>query len=506
MIPIPAPPHLGRDYDRPLPSISNDRDVRGSFDFGSSASFDDGFSPSTMSRPMSIRGSDQVQGAPPPLPPPRYVPGVAGPPPNERPIGEKEYQHDPPSHGSSFDHLSFEHRAHPHKHELDEGYQSLDTARFVTLVDATESSRMPCASTDKVAIRSPIEYPFISSGLDSMKNYDRSMLNKLDARRNRSPPRQVGLSAPTGDSTSGRAFQPQPSHSLPLRTKFLDSTNGFTKSPVMMSAISPRANPFGHGLGNSPDYRSPAGAENNELERSPLARGRRTNSGSVPDDITVSTQGSQELGREDEGEFPMEMRSLNIEDAWRERPREYFAAAGQKRRASSPLADEFPASSDAARRRDGGVLSRGSPMPRLTVISQGSISSVSSTDRNGVYGSLAGGSISSMTPFGQRSPNSVSPGGISPTDPSSCNSPFTGTPLSLLTSPGMTINREVVPQQPPRSLSDLSSLCRPLASRKLVEIPKNSSTSSAVVRLKDPFMCQCCPKKPKKFDTEEELL
>jgi len=46
---------------------------------------------------------------------------------------------------------------------------------------------------------------------------------------------------------------------------------------------------------------------------------------------------------------------------------------------------------------------------------------------------------------------------------------------------------------------------RPLASpRKFAEIPKNPS-SVVAAKIKGPYMCECCPKKPKKFNTEEEL-
>jgi hypothetical protein len=39
--------------------------------------------------------------------------------------------------------------------------------------------------------------------------------------------------------------------------------------------------------------------------------------------------------------------------------------------------------------------------------------------------------------------------------------------------------------------------------RKLAELPK--SHSSLAAKLKGSFMCECCPKKPRRFETEEEL-
>jgi hypothetical protein len=39
--------------------------------------------------------------------------------------------------------------------------------------------------------------------------------------------------------------------------------------------------------------------------------------------------------------------------------------------------------------------------------------------------------------------------------------------------------------------------------RKIADVPK--SHSSLAAKLKGPYMCECCPKKPKKFETDEEL-
>lgn len=343
---------------------------------------------------------------------------------------------------------------------------------------------------------------------------DNSMLSKLNR-----PTRRSGLSASVNDAQA-----PRPHHthlntiSLPDRSRSSFFDSGFTKSPVPLSAVSPRHTPFSQLGGSHRDYRSPVGTEAGDMERSPALRTRRLNSGSVADDATVSTQGSFE-GRDDDVDFPMEetsrMRSLQIEDQWRERERERererdYYQAGQKRRASSPLGDDnIPMASDLLRRRDGGILSRGSPTPRLTVIPQGSISSISSASRSGSYVSnLTASSMTSNSSFGRRSPNALSPGGLSPTDPMSCGSPF-ATPISLTASPRSSIGRSVVAQQPhQRTLSELSMAAqggRTMASpRKLQEIPKNPS-SLVAGKLKGPYMCECCPKKPKKFDTEEEL-
>lgn len=153
-------------------------------------------------------------------------------------------------------------------------------------------------------------------------------------------------------------------------------------------------------------------------------------------------------------------------------------------------------------------MSRGSPTPRLTVIPQGSISSISSVSRSGSYTSnLTASSITSIGSFGRRSPNGLSPGGLSPTD--TIGSPY-ATPISLTASPRSSIGRSAIAQSPhQRTLSEQAmagQANRTLASpRKLAEIISKNPSSLVAAKLKGPHMCECCPKKPKKFDSEEEL-
>lgn len=334
---------------------------------------------------------------------------------------------------------------------------------------------------------------------------DNSMLSKLNR-----PGRHNHLSSSANDTQPPRVNHANVhTLSLPHRPRpFLDTN--ITRSPGPMSAVSP----FSHASPSLIDYRSPITGEM-DFERSPVPRNRRTNSGSVSDDVTISTQCSFE-NRDDEADFPMEtsrMRTLNIEDPWRERDRERererdveHCQAGQKRRASSPPGDDIPLASDGLRSRERGLMSRGSPTPRLTVMAQGSISSVSTASRSGSYVSnLTASSMTSMGSFGRRSPNGLSPGGLSPTDPSS---PYAA-PLSAATSPRSALSRSIALQSPhQRTLNEQTMMgqsSRGLASpRKLMEISKNPSSLIAA-KMKGPYMCECCPKKPKKFDTEDEL-
>ncbi|EGO55819.1 hypothetical protein NEUTE1DRAFT_124168 [Neurospora tetrasperma FGSC 2508] len=276
---------------------------------------------------------------------------------------------------------------------------------------------------------------------------------------------------------------------------------------------------------------------NSGFNRAPPLRARRTKSSLMLDDGFLNAEDDED------NDFPMEettrMRTLKIEDSWRERHREneretesgswqrghktgsshyspsqlYHAGrdmggersyyqSGQKRPASPTPID---------RCSDTSGLNRGSPTPRLTVVSQGSVSSLSAASRSGSYiGNLTASSIASNSSLGRLSPNGVSPGGVSPTDVMGNGSPY-ATPISLTASPRSSISRTGAAQSPhPRISGDYTQRSveqsnRTLGiSRKLAEIPKNASNIVAA-KLKGPYMCECCPKKPKKFDTEEDL-
>ena len=368
--------------------------------------------------------------------------------------------------------------------------------------------------------RSPLDFPSPVGAQTYQKfrpssDFDSSMISKLNGARqlnNRSPPRRSGLSM-SFDVPSGR-----PSHthlapiSLPHRTKqsFPGSPNGFTKSPLPLSTVSPSSGPFHYASPDPVDYRSPAGTDASELERSPIPRARRTNSGSLPDDAVSSTQGSYEMPRDDDADFPMDdargHRALSMEDQWREREREQRERdsyqSGQKRRASSPPCDDFSLPSDQVRRLDSG-MQRGSPTPRLSVIPQGaSISSLSSAGRSGTY--TIASSMTSMGSYERRSPNGFSPGGMSPADPGSpyaAPTNLTASPRSSIGSRSATIQPQPTHQRITIEQAIAAAAHSNRASQRKLELPRNSIAA----KLKGPYMCDCCPKKPKKFDTEEEL-
>lgn len=286
-----------------------------------------------------------------------------------------------------------------------------------------------------------------------------SIKRRLDSARHtdKAPGRSL-LSASVNEMASRRAEQriPPPALSLPFHPRPM------LESP-MHSAISPRAGPFQYG-DHSP-------IESSDMDHSPQTRTRRNNS----DDAT-STQGSYDYNVEEmDMEETSSLKRLHIDDSY---------VGVQKRRQGSPLEEHLLSSQiDFARR------SRGSPEARLSTITQGAAISSAPPTRSMSYMSSISGpppSLPSASSFGRRSPG-LSPGGVSPT---SChNSPYTA-PMSLNASPRTSISGRGAAHA--RTVSSASS-------RKM-EVPKSS-----LPKLQDLFMCDCCPKKPKRFETAEEL-
>jgi len=131
-IPIHAQPRYGgRDFDNTqLPSISTREDGFGrAFGMPSRIPFNDNLSPAAASNPMAIRGVEQSR-APPPLPPPPLVP-ISGPVDKSlQRFGER--RREPYSPLSDSLGMEFE-RRDSFKSFPDEGYQSIDSFRFVAV-------------------------------------------------------------------------------------------------------------------------------------------------------------------------------------------------------------------------------------------------------------------------------------------------------------------------------------------------------------------------------------
>ncbi|KAH7149053.1 hypothetical protein B0J13DRAFT_296229 [Dactylonectria estremocensis] len=416
---------------------------------------------------MSIPGIEETRNdVPPPLPPPRYVggPEPSHPPPDMR--GKPDFGPNTASFASGYGSMasSFAEERPSYLRgnfgsfngDRDEGYSSYSTDR------SRESLRSEFGlHHNRFQFQSPADI------------HGDSMKKKLDPIRmlDKSPPRSL-LSAsvnellPRRPPAEGR-FPPALSVpvQLPIHTRnILGSPARFTETPLH-SAVSPRSAPFQYG------DRSPN--DGSDIDRSPRGRTKRNNS----DDATSTQDGYEFNGAEDmEIEETSSLKRLHIDDA--------YQAGGQKRRASSPPDEHISAAQMELARR-----SRGSPTPRLTTIHQRTtIPSVPSTSRSNSYMSTMSvpTTITTANSFGRRSPG-LSPGGVSPT---SCNSPYT-TPMSLNPSPRNSISGRSAVHT--RTVSGASS-------RKAGEAQKPGGP-----KLQEIFMCDCCPKKPKRFETAEEL-
>jgi uncharacterized Zn-finger protein len=302
------------------------------------------------------------------------------------------------------------------------------------------------------------------------------MKQKLNSSRSLDKPSSVSLLSASANELLSRRSPTDPRfpplsvpHQLPLHTRVLDSAR-LTESPLY-SALSPRTLPFHHSLDHRPPY------EGSEGDRSPRARSQRNNS-----DAASSTQGSYELNGVDDMDIDetSSLKRFHADDAY---------AEGQKRRAASQTHDEvgmhsIPVSMDMSR-RDASL--RGSPQPRLTAPVQAT--SASTLSRSSSYVStlsIAPSTTATGTSYDVRSPGDYSTGAMSPT---SCSSPY-ATPMSLNPSP----QASATTRAPSHTRTVSATSPRKIEAQKPVG-----------AKIQGFFMCDCCPKKPKKFETREEL-
>lgn len=385
--------------------------------------------------------------------------------------------------------------------------------------DHFHRSKYPDSSPAKSGFQSSVHDRFQTNA----QAYDKSLLQKLDARRgpdNKTPPRGFAKSAfsscaSDASPTSRIALEHrQPNQLKPLSLPILTSRPGFVESPVaiprygdtpLSSGVSPGSSYPRFGLQSQFDYRSPS--DGAESDRSPHPFIRRSGSSSVingGDEATNATSRSKEsfnpsISPDRDVDFPMEetgLRRLYI-DEYSPRPDAYSpgATAGQKRRASSPPVEDCPtlhtvgSVSDLFRRRESG--SRGSPTPRFHSAS-GSVSSTTSGPRNNSYASstlsIAASSMTSMSSYGRLSPGGISPGGSDIPD-----SPYVAS-MCLNPSPRASVHHQ-------RQTSET----RPLVTSRKPSDGVGQGKATNTPKIQGIYMCECCPKKPKKFDSQEEL-
>lgn len=282
--------------------------------------------------------------------------------------------------------------------------------------------------------------------------------------------------------------------------------------------------PIGPRNGAQYGHRSPS--ERDDMEQSPRPYSRQTTHDFDDASSTVSYSYQNSHYTDNESDFPMEetgFQRLHIDDGMRRSDGQPLsAAAGQKRRASSPPVDDGPpllhtatSLSDLYRRRE--QASRASPAPR-NHSNHGSVSSSSTSGpRSASFNSvpsLAASSMSTVDSYGRlspggRSPGGRSPGAISPLGYSTDNHYYPGA-VSPRTMDGhdspfsMSLAATSAPLEHPRLAHRAASDSRPIVSAHktldTINQPKNG-----ILKVQSGYVCDCCPKKPKKFDTEEAL-
>jgi hypothetical protein len=352
---------------------------------------------------------------------------------------------------------------------------------------------------------------------DSRK-YDNDMIAKLNSCGGSSPlslrqPRK----SPFSTSFSNGSV---PSH----------STQRYTKpgqKPLSMPTFPSRLSPFetspDRWLGTSKEsrvgyseaglnYRSPTGRD---AAVSPRPQSPQTVADYDDGASSISHSCRDGMSIENDMDFPLEesarLQRLHIDEHTRRGERTSpTSAAGQKRKTlSSPREDGPPvlhtstSISDLYRRRESVASAvRASPIGNHYHSNHGSVSSTASGTRNASLSSvpsLAAASVSTVDSYNRLSPGGFSPGGLSP-----------GAVSPRTTDSGESMFSSSKLNNSPRD-GPLRTLQRPMSDqRPLVpaRIPMDtlSQPKGGLLKVQSGFVCECCPKKPKKFDTEDALM
>ena len=287
--------------------------------------------------------------------------------------------------------------------------------------------------------------------------------------------------------------------SLPVLTKgeFGDSSGNRWGSSNALSIT-----PSGNGSGSYLGRRSPSDRDDTDRSSYPRSYPSGVDFDDAASSMSVSYQGSHFA--DNDVDFPMDdtgLHRLRIDDSMRRSDgNSPNSAAGQKRRACSPPNDDghpllhtATSMNDLYRRRES-VASRASPVPSRQHSLHGSISSARSASFCSVPSLVPSSSMSVADSYGRLSPGGISPGGVSPRTTDSGDSPF---PASFPLGSSQ--------HDPMRSMPRAVPEARPIASAKR-PIESLNHNKNGVLKVQSGFVCDCCPKKPKKFDTEAALM
>ncbi|KAF2635106.1 hypothetical protein P280DRAFT_493839 [Massarina eburnea CBS 473.64] len=393
-------------------------------------------------------------------------------------------------------------------------FDSRDPSASTSMDDmsSTGSPEYDHSDEDRSAKRRPTiaDYRFTSErqlgqkALETSSHaYDKQLLSKIGGpntpTRTTAPP----LSASAQESASNahsNVFNKLNGQLKPLSMP--DRLQSSMDSPVSRWPPSGALSPGFSGF-RSPVY-EPASAELHQ---------RRFGSFSTPstiDDAASLHRGSYDHSMFSEPEFGMEdsgMRDLNLNDRSPSASEDYqLGPNGLKRRAScspSEAAREDRATgggkTDLYHRRSAQLLvSRNSPASRFAA-PQGSLSSASSLSQRTAsfassFGFSTASSMSSYAGDQRLSPSVLSPAAETDVGPVS---PYAAS-RSLNPSPRGSLSR-------PHHQRGFSENEHPQIRKMSTDSILQSRQNSVTGRLPGAYICECCPKKPKKFDNEEEL-
>ena len=394
---------------------------------------------------------------------------------------------------------------------------------FLTLPYTRSFVWMTCMLTF-VLLRLQGEKPLAQENLHrSSHAYDKHVLSKIG--KGNSPPRQKSL----GDNSIAAQRSPslltdrngiQRLSVIDLTANSADPLSRWVTSPIS-GGVSPSTKhswrDYNMGF-RSPSVDSSGVPSTLDQDSSTRPRGpvRHSTSGSLPGlDDSVSSYSRSHRGSYDQtvfsdpdADFPMEaeggFRKMNLGDP--SDGRQILSKQGMKRRALSPPAE--------ASREDKALLytadtyqkqSATPNYPRSPISRQdpshGSVSSVSSASlRNNSYASSLGLSVAGSSMTSVSSLDTHSPGAISPL------SEFVPQKDSLYVT-SVSLNPSQSAITPARSSHQQTRDSKPVSTARKMSIQSavNQTKQSSASRIAGQFICECCPKKPKKFESEEEL-
>jgi len=355
---------------------------------------------------------------------------------------------------------------------------------------------------------------------DSSNAYDRNLLSRIGGLKTPSPHR---LSMPDNQplrspSVSDLRNTPTVKRlSVPTRRpSSIDDLSALPTRSGSMTALG--SSTLSPGSFRSPNYDRP------EFTRPPLPH-RNSSLSSFSSVGTISHRGSTDSALFPHEEFPGgegRMRELNIDD-YNPGPSDdqqlllqRIARAGMKRRASSPQREatrddrssvsSVAPTNDLFHRRSLQHFPRDSNSISRYPHHSGSVSSTSSYSNrtNSLASTYTRPSISSsVTSFasGLYSPTLLSPAALEAEPASGGLFPF---PISKssATSPRASVSNPSY--QRVDALVEEPRIKRP-PEDDVFPSPRNASISLSTPTMPDTFICDCCPKKPKKFHTEDDL-